>query len=94
MLAARSQGSIEAVAESLKDVAPATDTLAVPTDVSSENQVDQLFAQAVTKFGQVDVVVHAAGVLGPIANLGDAPVDAWWKAFVRTYPAVSETTKS
>lgn len=94
MLAARSQSRIRTVEESLKDVAPAVKTLSVSTDVASEKQVDELFAQAVATFGRVDVVVHAAGVLGPIANLGDAPVDEWWQAFVRTYPAASETPKT
>lgn len=82
MLAARSQTNIDHVARSL---GAATKTLAIATDVSSEAQVNRLFEEANTKFGRVDVVVHAAGVLGPIAKIGDAPTDEWWRAFVSTY---------
>ncbi|KAF7560972.1 hypothetical protein G7046_g3184 [Stylonectria norvegica] len=81
VLAARSKDTIDAAASALNASAPATKTLAVATDVSSEAQVHALFEQAIAQFGRVDVVVHAAGVLGPIANLGDAPVDDWWRGF-------------
>lgn len=81
MLAARSQTNIDNVARSL---GAATQTLAIATDVSSEAQVNKLFEEANTKFGRVDVVIHAAGVLGPIAKIGDASTDEWWRAFVST----------
>lgn len=49
--------------------------------------MDNLFKQAIDNFGRVDVVVHSAGVLGPVANIGDVLVDAWWQAFVSpAYP--------
>lgn len=87
MLAARNQDSLLTVADTLKSISSSIRTLAISTDVSSETQVENLFKQAVEKFGRVDVVVHSAGVLGPVANIGDAPVDAWWQAFVSpAYP--------
>ncbi|TPX17830.1 uncharacterized protein E0L32_002931 [Thyridium curvatum] len=81
VLAARNQERITHVATNLRDIAPAVKTLAVRTDVSSEKDVDNLFTEAVNSFGQVDVVIHAAGVLGPVVELKEAPVDEWWRAF-------------
>uniref|UniRef100_A0A8H7K5F1 Transcription factor domain-containing protein n=1 Tax=Bionectria ochroleuca TaxID=29856 RepID=A0A8H7K5F1_BIOOC len=78
VLAARSQTNIDRVAQLLN---ASTETLAISTDVASESQVNNLFEEATKKFGRVDVVIHAAGVLGPIAHIGDAPTDEWWKAF-------------
>lgn len=79
MLAARSQTNIDRVAQLLN---ASTETIAISTDVASESQVNNLFEEATNKFGRVDVVIHAAGVLGPIAHIGDASTDEWWKAFV------------
>ncbi|CAM1508105.1 Fc.00g049530.m01.CDS01 [Cosmosporella sp. VM-42] len=81
VLAARCRDRIDAVAQSLSVIAPATKTLAIATDVVSETQVEELFSQAVEGFGHVDVVVHAAGVLGPISSLSEATVDSWWQSF-------------
>ncbi|KAF5681270.1 short chain dehydrogenase reductase [Fusarium heterosporum] len=78
VLAARSQTNIDRVAQYLNAT---TKTFAISTDVSSEVEVNMLFQEAIKRFGRVDVVVHAAGVLGPIANIGDAPADEWWRAF-------------
>uniref|UniRef100_A0A0B7JZC1 Uncharacterized protein n=1 Tax=Bionectria ochroleuca TaxID=29856 RepID=A0A0B7JZC1_BIOOC len=78
VLAARSQTNIDRVAQLLN---ASTETLAISTDVASESQVNNLFEEATNKFGRVDVVIHAAGVLGPIAHIGDASTDEWWKAF-------------
>ena len=88
VLAARNQDRIDSVAQSLNAIAPATKTLAIATDVVSEKQVEELFSQAVEKFGRVDIVVHAAGVLGPISNLGESPVDSWWQSFVLSLPTL------
>jgi len=57
--------------------------LPASADVSSEEDAKLLFDRAFDEFGSIDVVIHAAGVLGPVVNIGDSPVDEWWKAFVR-----------
>lgn len=41
---------------------------AYPVDVSQENQVQQAVGQVVANFGQLDVVVHAAGIVGPTST--------------------------
>lgn len=70
--------------EELKAVAANTRYLAVPCDVSSPEDTENLFDQAMAGFGRIDVVVHAAGVLGPVNSVGDTPVHDWWRAFVST----------
>lgn len=59
--------------------------MAVQCDVSLHDDVKAMFEKVIHTFGTVDVVVHAAGVLGPVTNIGDAPVDEWWSAFVREF---------
>lgn len=54
----------------------------VPTDVSSADDVKRLFDTAMDRCGRVDVVVHSAGVLGQVMNVGSTSVDEWWKTFV------------
>ncbi|KAM0251247.1 hypothetical protein ACHAQJ_008280, partial [Trichoderma viride] len=83
VLAGRTQQSIDDVAEELKTSASTTRLLQVVTDVSSETDVQNLFQKTIQAFGKVDVVVHCAGVLGPLALLGDAAADEWWQSFVR-----------
>ncbi|KAB5525529.1 hypothetical protein GE09DRAFT_1151660 [Coniochaeta sp. 2T2.1] len=80
VLAARSLQRLENVAEALKAIAPEVTVLPVATDVSSPSDVEALFSAAANRFGRVDVVVHAAGVLGPVVSIADAPVDEWWRA--------------
>ncbi|KAH0531078.1 hypothetical protein TsFJ059_005634 [Trichoderma semiorbis] len=81
VLAARIQQSIDEVAESLKKTGSTTQFLPIATDVSSETDVHNLFQRAIQAFGKIDVVVHCAGVLGPLELIGDAPVDEWWQSF-------------
>lgn len=39
-----------------------------------------------SEYRRVDVVVHCAGVLGPLEALGDTPIEPWMEAFVRSSP--------
>ena len=73
-LAARSAAELGAVADEVK--ALGRRALAVPTDVRDEGAVDALVRQATGAFGQVDLLVNAAGVaaFGPLA---ESPVAAW-----------------
>lgn len=83
MLCGRSRSALDRVAESIKHDGSVSKVLVFPCDVSSPEDVDALFKEAELNLGPVDVVVHCAGVLGPLEKLGDAPVDAWTWAFVR-----------
>jgi NAD(P)-dependent dehydrogenase (short-subunit alcohol dehydrogenase family) len=64
-------------AEPLEELAQELDGLAVPTDVSQRDQVETLVERAVERFGQLDAVVTAAGVLhsAPLEELDEATWD-------------------
>jgi NAD(P)-dependent dehydrogenase (short-subunit alcohol dehydrogenase family) len=64
-------------AEPLEELAQELGGLAVPTDVSQREQVDGLVARAVERFGQLDAVVTAAGILhsAPLEELDEANWD-------------------
>jgi len=50
----------------------------IPTDITQKEQVDALFKQILTDFGQIDALVNAAGagVMKPYSNLDPADLDA------------------
>lgn len=68
VLGARRSGRLDAVAERCR--AAGADTLAVPTDVTRDDDCRALVECAVRGFGGIDVVVAAAG-LGMWARFGD-----------------------
>jgi len=71
VLAGRSRESLEqaAAGESLADV--------VPTDVTSPESVDHLFAHVVREHGRLDVLVNNAGIFGPVAAVDDLRDEDW-----------------
>jgi NAD(P)-dependent dehydrogenase (short-subunit alcohol dehydrogenase family) len=69
VVAARSQERIDRLAEKVR--ALGRRCLAVQTDCTLEDQVDNLVQQTLSEFGQVDVLVNIAGgltVYGPVAE--------------------------
>ncbi|ALV47689.1 short-chain dehydrogenase [Arthrobacter alpinus] len=51
--------------------------LAVPTDVTDEDQVARLFSQAVEHFGRVDVLFNNAGTFGPAKSVDEVTLVDW-----------------
>jgi len=66
VLAGRDAEALEAHARSLDEKYPYRESLPVRCDVSKEAEVDALIAAAVERFGGVDILVNAAGTIGPI----------------------------
>jgi NADP-dependent 3-hydroxy acid dehydrogenase YdfG len=64
-------------AHRLEELAQELDALAVPTDVTQRDQVEALLDRAFERFGQLDAVVTAAGVLhtAPLEQLDEATWD-------------------
>ncbi len=61
-----------------KAAAEEVDGLFVPTDVTSEEQVEALYATAVERFGAVDVAFHNAGINPPEDDsILTSGLDAW-----------------
>ncbi|HYM69219.1 MAG TPA: SDR family NAD(P)-dependent oxidoreductase [bacterium] len=76
--AAREAGALEALVEELRSREGHGRHLAVPTDVTAEEQVAALAHRTQSEFGRVDVLVNAAGVTGPIETpLHKIDPDAW-----------------
>ena len=51
--------------------------LAVPTDVSNEDEVDALFAAAASEFGRVDLLFNNAGIAAPAVPIDELDVMQW-----------------
>ncbi len=72
-IAARTVKNLESAAEEIRR--HGTHVITIPTDVSDSAQVDAMVAKATEEFGQVDILVNAAGmgVEGPVAPLPERP---------------------
>ncbi len=72
VLAARGAEALQQTANEL--AAEGTAVLAVPADVTDEQQVQRLFAQALDRFGRLDILVNNAGAFdgGPLDELSAA----------------------
>jgi 3-oxoacyl-[acyl-carrier protein] reductase len=67
--------------------------LAVPCDVTSEDQVQALFAAAVERHGRIDVVVNNAG-LGGTADLVDMTDEQWHRVVDVTLTGTFRCTRA
>ncbi len=76
VVAARDAKALDALSQKISSLG--VKVAAVPTDVTQESQIINLFEQAVAKLGRVDVLVNNAGVFGgsPIESM---TTDAWDK---------------
>jgi NAD(P)-dependent dehydrogenase (short-subunit alcohol dehydrogenase family) len=75
VLAGRRGDALERVA---RDGDPSgSRALAVPTDVTDERAVAQLFARAVEAFGRVDLLFNNAGIPAPGVPLEDLTIEQW-----------------
>jgi len=75
VLAARSESEINAVAEEIK--AAGGRALAIPTDVTCVNAVDNLITLALRAFRQIDILVNNAAVLAPIGKTWEVDPAQW-----------------
>ena len=77
VLAGRRQANLEEVVEEAKSLNAGSRVLAVPTDVTQEDSVANLFAQCVKKFGRVDLLFNNAGVSTPAIPLPELSLEMW-----------------
>jgi NADP-dependent 3-hydroxy acid dehydrogenase YdfG len=71
VLAARREDQLKAIVSEIGDNA-----IYVTTDVSKRTDLDNLIQQAISKFGQVDVLWNNAGIM-PISFFEEGLVDEW-----------------
>jgi len=66
-----------ALLQETADLAGTATTLVIPTDVTSEDSVQRLFADTIAEFGRVDVVFSNAGMGAPAVPLEDLTIQQW-----------------
>jgi len=72
VLAARTQEEIDHVAEELRSLRK--EAVAIPTDVTDEDQVNGMVKKALEAFGPIDILVNNAGARGPIGPIQELVV--------------------
>lgn len=65
-LAGRDAAALGNQARLLDESYPKRESLAVRCDVSNESEVEAMIGAAVDRFGGIDILVNAAGIIGPI----------------------------
>ena len=70
----RAEALTETVTES---GAPATLALTVPTDITNEDSVRELFQKTRARFGRLDVLFNNAGINIPNVPLDELPLERW-----------------
>ncbi|MGB9700664.1 MAG: SDR family NAD(P)-dependent oxidoreductase [Thermodesulfobacteriota bacterium] len=53
------------------------EAMAIQVDVSRANEVSQMVAQVLEKFGRIDILVNNAGILGPYFPVEEYPEELW-----------------
>ena len=71
----RSADSLDPVAKEAE--ASGAEVIAVPADVSRDEDVRDLVETAVERFGRIDVLINNAGLLGPRVRIEEYPEDEW-----------------
>lgn len=77
VLTARSQDTLKELADEINT--SGGDAMPIACDVSDYNQVNSAVAQAIMKFGKIDVVVNNAGLIDPIGHITDIAPEDWGK---------------
>jgi NAD(P)-dependent dehydrogenase (short-subunit alcohol dehydrogenase family) len=52
-------------------------TRVIPTDISDEQQVIALMADALAIGGRIDILVNNSGIMGPVKNIEEVTLDEW-----------------
>ena len=79
LLAARSQEALEETRSMVEELG--RKALVVPTDIRSEESVDNLAENAAKHFGRVDILVNNSGIAGPTTPLWDIKLVDWEDTF-------------
>ena len=74
-VASRNQPRLESVAGEIR--AKGGKAIAIPTDISDENQVKKMVAQALNEYGQIDILVNNSGIAGPTVSANDIKLEDW-----------------
>lgn len=70
------------------------EVLAVPCDVSEEEQVEAMFAKASEAFGRLDVLVNTVAWIDPPGFISELPTDRWHKTIRTNLDSVMYCTRA
>ena len=74
-LAARSEAELQDAVRAVAELG--AEAIAVPTDVTGQQDTERLARRVVERFGRIDVLVNNAGVSGPVGPLSGNDVADW-----------------
>ena len=77
-IASRTQTELDEVAAKIQEMGGQVQI--IRTDVSRHDEVLRLVETTLRSYGQIDILVNAAGVYGPIGPMWDVDVDEWMHA--------------
>lgn len=75
VVVSRNQSEIDTVAKETADFK--VDSLAIKTDVSQEEEVEEMAQKTLAEFKRIDILVNNAGVPGPIDFITQIKVEDW-----------------
>ena len=74
-LAARSESELQGAVSAVSELG--AQAIAVPTDVTSQDDTERLARRVTERFGRIDLLVNNAGISGPIGPLPGNDVADW-----------------
>ena len=74
-LAARSQAELDEVAGAVRE--RGGEAIAIPTDVTSQDDTERLARHVAERFGRIDLLVNNAGISGPLGPLQGNDIAEW-----------------
>jgi len=86
VLAARTKGDIETVAQEIRDAGGSAE--AIVCDVASYADVQAAVDHCVSSFGRLDILVNNAGLIEPIARIADSDPEHWSRVADVNYKGV------
>ena len=78
VIASRTRSELERVASKVREMGQEVEI--VEADVSKKEDVQRLIDHSLKISGQIDLLINAAGIYGPIGPTWEVDVDAWVKA--------------
>jgi NAD(P)-dependent dehydrogenase (short-subunit alcohol dehydrogenase family) len=89
----RTQGALEDLDDAIREAGGARPTL-VPMDLTNGVGIDQLGGEIFQRHRKLDVMVHAAAVLGGLRPVGHIPPDIWDKVVATNLTCVFRLIRS
>ena len=78
LLASRDRAALDAEIERIRGLVPEVRAVSMSVDVTDERAVQGMVRRAIDEYGQVDVLVNAAGTTGPIETPAhEVSAEAW-----------------